>query len=444
MGQDLPGRPWTLTTFSADVTIPLGHPCMAGGIAPAREIVDPLEAIGFVLAGGDLDKSVVLVSVDWCEIRNEAYDLWREALAAVAGTDRERVLVTAIHQHDAPVVDPNAQRLLDANGAAGSVCDIAFNETAVRGVAAALVASLERPAIPVTHIGVGRAVVDRVASNRRYELPDGTISYHRTSATTAPESHVAPEGTIDPWLSVLSFWNDAEPILTLSHYAVHPMSYYGQGGVSADFIGLARRARQREVPGVVQVYVSGCSGNVTAGKYNDGSPENRGVLAGRIETAMAEAWATTERMPLETATFRSVPLRFEPRHGPGYSTADLTERIVTDPEPYGQCLAAMGLSWRLRAETGQPIDLPVLDLGRAIVVLLPGEAYVEYQLLAQALRPDAVVMAIGYGESATGYIPTSLQLAEGDENLGDWYWVSDSAEIVMTEGLERVLEVTDG
>jgi len=439
LGQDTPGGPWTLTTFTADVTIPLGHPCMGGGIAPAREIVDPLEAIGFVLAGGDLDKPVVLVSVDWCEIRNEAYDLWRDALAEVADTHRERVLVTTIHQHDAPVVDPNAQRLLEANGAAGSVCDVAFNEAAVRRVAAALGASLERPAIPVTHIGVGRAVVDRVASNRRYPLPDGTISYHRTSASTAPEAHAAPEGTIDPWLSALSFWNEAEPILALNHYAVHPMSYYGQGGVSADFIGMARRARQREVPGVVQVYVSGCSGNVTAGKYNDGAPANRPVLSSRIEAAMAAAWAATERMPLETAAVRSVPLRFEPRQGPGYSIAELTERIVSDPDPYGQCLAAMGLSWRLRTETGQPIDLPVLDLGRAIVLLLPGEAYVEYQLIAQDLRPDALVMAIGYGESATGYIPTSLQLAEGDENLGDWYWVSDSAERVLTEGLARAL-----
>ena len=104
----------------------------------------------------------------------------------------------------------------------------------------------------------------------------------------------------------------------------------------------------------------------------------------------------------------------------------------------------MGLSWRLRTETGQPIDLPVLDLGPVIVLLLPGEAYVEYQLLAQRLRPDTRVIAIGYGECATGYIPTASQLAEGDENLGDWYWVSETAEAVLTEGLERALLVPTG
>lgn len=412
---------------------------MGGGIAPAREIVDPLEAIGFVLAGGDLDKPVVLVSVDWCEIRNEAYDLWRDALAEVARTDREHVLVTAIHQHDAPVMDPNAQRLLEKHHATGAVCDPAFNEAAVTSVAAALRTALQKEPTPVTHFGIGRAKVERVASNRRFPLPDGTISYHRTSASREPEAHDAPEGTIDPWLTTLSFWSGDEPVLALSHYAVHPMSYYGQGGVSADFMGLARRARQRALPGVVQVYVSGCSGNVTAGKYNDGSPANRPLLAARMEAAMSQAWAATERRPLETAEWRSVPLVFQPRQGPDYTAAGLVERIETDPVQYGQCLAALGLSWLLRNETGQPIDLPVLDLGGAIVLLLPGETYVEHQLRAQELRPDATVIAIGYGESATGYIPTTLQVAEDDENLGDWCWVSETAEQVLTEGLERAL-----
>jgi hypothetical protein len=274
------------------------------------------------------------------------------------------------------------------------------------------------PARTVTHLGIGRAPVDRVASNRRFIRPDGSISYHRTSASHEQAAHDASEGTIDPWLTTLSFWDGEQPVLALSHYAVHPMSHYGKGVVSADFIGAARRARTRSLPGVTQVYVSGCSGNVTAGKYNDGSPENRPVLAARIETAMAAAWADTRRTLLDRVAFRSVPLRFEPRTGPGHTPDELAERLANDGRPFDQCLAAMALSWRRRLESGEPVDLPVLDLGPAVLVLLPGESYVEYQLLAQGLRPDATVVAVGYGESATGYIPTSLQLAEGDENLG--------------------------
>lgn len=38
-------------TFEADITIPIGHACMGGGVADAKQIVDPLFAKGFVLLG---------------------------------------------------------------------------------------------------------------------------------------------------------------------------------------------------------------------------------------------------------------------------------------------------------------------------------------------------------------------------------------------------------
>ena len=49
---------------------------MMGGAWVAKSIADPLEARGFVLRDGDL--TVVFVSVDWCEIRNEAYARWQK------------------------------------------------------------------------------------------------------------------------------------------------------------------------------------------------------------------------------------------------------------------------------------------------------------------------------------------------------------------------------
>jgi hypothetical protein len=34
-----------LATFSVDVTPPVGHPCMGGGIAPVREVRDPRQLV---------------------------------------------------------------------------------------------------------------------------------------------------------------------------------------------------------------------------------------------------------------------------------------------------------------------------------------------------------------------------------------------------------------
>jgi hypothetical protein len=431
-----PPAPLRLATFSADVTPPLGHALMGGGIAPAGEVLDPLSARGFVLSGAG--RPVVLAAIDWCEIRNDAFDRWREALAEAADTEPRRVMVTSLHQHDAPIADLAAQRLLDARHAAGSICDLEFHERAVRHVARAVREGL-KSARPVTHVGTGRAKVEKVASNRRYVRADGKPAFDRMSATRDPAIRDQPDGLIDPWLKTLSFWDGDLPVLALSCYATHPMSYYGRGGVSADFVGLARRRRQEDLSGVFQLYVTGCAGNVTAGKYNDGSPANRAVLAGRVHLAMVEAWAATARSPIGRAAFRIAPLRLEPRDTPGYAAADLKERLATDPKPFGQCLAALGLSWRARADAGHTIDVPVLDLGGAQLLLLPGESYVEYQLLAQRVRPDSFVVTMGYGEAGTGYVPTDRHFEEGDSNLNDWCWVAPGSEARMERAIEAAL-----
>src|ERR1051325_132472 len=313
-----PHQQLRIATFSADVTVPLGHGMM-GGSWLSKSIADPLEANGFVLFGRDAP--VVFVSVDWCEIRNDAYERWQSALAEAAHTMPDHVLVTTVHQHDAPVADLEAERLLRSRKLAGTICDPDFHERAVQAVAKALRESL-KSARPLTHIGTGQARVAQVASNRRYAPPDGSVHFARTSSTRSAVAIAAAEGLVDPWLKTLSFWDADTPLAAVSFYAVHPMSYYGAGEVSADFPGLARRKRQAETPGVKQIYCSGCSGNVTAGKYNNGARENRAVLAERLHTAMVAAWKQTSKRAVQHFDFRVAALRLQPRLGAGFSIAD--------------------------------------------------------------------------------------------------------------------------
>jgi len=428
-----------LATFSADITVPLGHGMM-GGAWLSRRIADPLEAHGLVLQGSS--RPVVFVALDWCEIRNEALDRWQVVLADAAGTDPERVMVCAVHQHDAPVADLGAERILRERGARGTVCDLDFHEVAVQRAAQALRASLAT-ARPVSALGLGVAPVERIASNRRYLAPDGSVRFDRTSSTRDPGASGAPENLIDPWLKTLSFWDGETALAAVSAYAVHPMSYYGQGEVSADFPGLARRQRQRELPGVKQIYITGCAGNLTAGKYNDGATTNRAALADRLARAMAQAWSATRRVPLTRMDFRVERVRLEPRDGPGFTVADLEQTIVTHASPFQQCLAAMGLSWRRRADAGQRIAIPCLDFGAAQWLVLPGESYVEFQLAAQRLRPDSFVLVAGFGDGATGYIPTERHIAERDGNLIDWCWVAPGAESRLLEAICGVLRVPE-
>lgn len=418
-----------LATFSAEVTPPIGHSLLGGATTapPASRVVDPLYAHGFVLLGGD--SPMVVVSIDWCEIRNDAYDRWRSALAEAAGTRPSQVLVTAIHQHDAPLADLEAQRILERHGAKNSIIDLPYHERCVQATAKALRESLGK-AQSITHIGMGQAVVHDLVSNRRFLDDDGTPRFDRSSMSGGLEAHRrAPPGLVDPYLKTLSFWNGDTPVCALSVFAIHPMSYWATGWVTSDFPGLARERRQRELPEVHQIYASGASGNVTAGKYNDGSHANREILTQKLHAGMVEAWGRTERRPISQITHRSVPVKLEARTEPHFSVEQLTGQL-DHPDPKRQSLAALGLSWHKRLASGQPVEIPTIDFGSACLVLLPGESYLEYQLLAQSLRPDDFVVVMGYGESAPGYIATDRAWDEQDTNLVEWCWVGRSEAAV--------------
>lgn len=425
-----------LSTFTVEVTPPIGHPCMGGGVAPVKEILDPLYAVGFTLTG--LGKPIVFVAMDWCEIRNGSYDLIRQTIAQAVATEPVRVMLTALHQHDAPIADREAQQLLEQHRAKGAICDNAFVAKTAKRLAAA-VAKAQTQSQPVTHIGTGKGRVEGVASNRRYLDEAGKVHYNRMSATRDPKIRAAGEGDIDPFVRALSFWNEDKPLAVVNAYATHPMSYYGRGGVTSDFVGLARKRRQVDTPDVLQMYISGCSGNVTAGKYNTGATENRPILADRIYKGMTAAWKDTHKTPIREAAFRSIPLTLSARSSKGFSRAELLERLKTDPRPFGQCLAALGLSWQQRVAAGQPIDLPVLDFGSAVLLILPAEIYVEFQLLAQKLRPASFVVVAGYGECGPGYIPIERAWKENDGNLSDWSWVDPGSEQIVTAALKQAL-----
>lgn len=422
-----------LATFEADITIPIGHACMGGGISPAVEIVDPLYAKGVVLLGAE--KPLVFLALDWCEVRNDAYDHWRSALAEAAGTTRERVLMTSVHQHDAPVVDYEAQRILDEVGLEKSLCDVAFAKDCVARVVDAMKKALQNPK-PVTHYGIGLAKVEGVGSNRRVVFPDGKVTYGRSSATADPAVRALPEGIIDPYVKTLSFWNGDTPLAALSAYSTHPMSYYGKGGVSADFVGMARAMRQADMPGVFQMYFTGCSGDTTAGKFNDGNPANRPVLAEKMHQGMVKAWENTQRYPLEQVAFRVAALNLVPKNFGGYSEEDSKKTVAdANQKTFQRNLAAMNLSWRKRVAAGEPIDVPVADFGKAKFVVLPGESFVQYQITAQGLSPDAPLLAAGFGECAPGYIPSAVASAEG-YNEESWCWVEPGSEPLITQALQ--------
>ena len=75
--------------------------------------------------------------------------------------------------------------------------------------------------------------------------------------------------------------------------------------------------------------------------------------------------------------------------------------------------AATRVAWLERAAAGNKILISCLSIGRARVLHMPGELFVEYQLAAKAERRDLFVAMAAYGDYGTWYIGTAKSYEEG-------------------------------
>ena len=429
-------EPLRIATFNVDATPEIGEPV---AYAPIRSILDPLSARGIVLLPDG--EPIVLCAVDWIGIANDGHDAWRNALAEAAGTTPSRVAVHTLHQHDGPRWDVTAHRLLAERGLDGRFFSESFARESIHRAAAAIREGLKQPRT-VTHLGFGQAKVEKVASNRRLLGPDGKVKIVRWSKSTNPEAIAAPEGVIDPWLKLVSFWDGDVPLASLTYYATHPQSYYGQGDVTAEFVGLGRAAREQALPEVAHIHFNGAGGNVAAGKYNDGSKQRRPILAARMETGMRLAWEATKKTPVAAADVgwrvRGVQLPL------GAHLVEAEQQKIldnTDADAKARLAAASNLSWIRRCRSGHAIELSCLRLGSARVLHMPGELFIEYQLAAQKMRPGAFVCMAAYGDYGPGYIGTQIAYSQGGyETSPRASRVSARVEGVLSKALEELLE----
>lgn len=425
-----------IATFNVDATPPIGSPV---AYAPTRKIEDPLFARGIVLFADG--KPVVLCAVDWIGIANGGQDVWREKLAVAAGTSADRVAVHTLHQHDGPRNDFTASAVLAEQGLTGRSFDDAFARSVIEKTADAIRTAVKSPQ-PVTHLGVGRAKVEKVASNRRILDPHGKVKIVRYSSSKIPEAIAAPEGVIDPWLRSLTFYNEDEPLVVLTYYATHPQSYYGKGDVTSEFVGIGRAKREKATDGLLHVHFNGASGNVAAGKYNDGSERMRPILAERMADGMKRAWQSTEKRPLSRS---EVEWRVHPVQlpiGEHLDAETLTTTLENEQaDVRARLSAATKLTWLRRVEASQSVDLTCLKIGDVYILHMPGELFIEYQLAAQAMRPDATVCMAAYGEYGPGYIGTAVAYGQGGYETSDRATnVSSKVEDVLMAAMRKLLK----
>lgn len=421
-----------LATFDIDATPPVGSQLTYDPMINNWDL--GLRAKGIVILGAS--QPIVMCSVDWIGISNESQDEFKRVMALAAGTIPSRVVVHTIHQHDAPTSDLGAEVIMKAAGVKPGAFDGAYTRDLIERLGAAIKKSI-LTAKPFTHIGTGQAEVFKVSSNRRILGPDGKVKATRTSATKDSLIRAEPEGLIDPMVSLVSFWNNDKPLAVLSYYASHPQSYYRTGVANPDFPGVSRFMRQLAVPDALHIHFNGAGGNITAGKYNDGSKENRLILAERLAEGMKRAWVNTKREPVTVSSvnWSAEPVTLIPTAGIEKLEASLkTETSVFIANNISK------LVWLRRLQAGKKIDISSLSIGKVRILHLPGEPFVEYQLAAKAVRPDLFVAVAGYGDYGVGYIGTAVAYGQGGYETGQASAVTADAEEILMKAIRKLLQ----
>ncbi len=432
-------EPLRFCEFKIGVTPPLGSALCNGNVKPVMEIVTPLTARGIVLLGaGD---PIVLCAFDWVGIGNESYDRFRQAIAEAVDTAPDRVALQTLHQHDAPGSDFATERLLTKHDLGGLFSNPVFDSKVMDRLAVAAKQSL-KSSQRVTHFSLGSGVVKKVASNRRILGPQGRVTLQRQSAGGKnPAAREAPEGTIDPLVRLITFWNEENPLGVLTYYATHPQSYYGQGSVNWDFVGIARDNREKALPGLPHIHFDGAGGNVAAGKYNDGAKENRNVLAARLTAGMKQAWDSQKKIPVSASDVNwsvegvNLPVRNSLREDE--LLAKLSDKAVKTKD---RIRAARDLTFVGRMNGGHRIPVSCLHLGSARILHMPGELFVEYQLAAQQMRPGKFVAMAAYGDYGPGYIGTEIAYGQGGYETGIVSRVAPTVEKVLLDAIRKVMK----
>jgi hypothetical protein len=424
-----------ISTFRCDITPPMGHSLCGGWIKPVEAVDDPLEALGIVIRGKG--EPIVVVAVDWTGVLNSGHLAWRKAIAKAAGTTADRVAIQCVHQHNAPFACPDAQRIVREYKELPAIVDEEFFTATGEKIASAVKASLEKSR-GLTAIATGMGTVSEVAGNRRTLGPDGKLYPMRGSSCKDETLRALPEGLIDPQLRTVAFYDGSQKVAACHYYACHPMSYYGDGRVSSDFCGLARKAQQKADPDCLHIYFNGCGGNIAAGKYNDGSPEMRPKLTTRILDGIVQSETNLKRQEIRDIAWRTTD--FLPTPDPRWD-ADALRGLIADPKQSvtNRNRSSYTLAWLERCKAAaDPICLSALRINNVSLLHLPAECFIEYQLAAQKMAEKQFVACAAYGDGGPWYIPTEAAYGQGGYEVSV-AWSEASVEQSLLTGINRLL-----
>lgn len=367
---------------------------------------DELFARAVVLQAGEA--SVAIVSCDLIGLTRLSVESIRERVQALTGIPANHVMLACTHTHSG-----HTMGLLRHPGQDPELMHV--TEKKIAGAVALAHRSMAEASLGA---GKGRA---RVGVNRREHKPGGTTVLGKN-----------PEGPTDPDVGVVRVDGPGgKPLALLVNHPCHAV-VLGPGNyqVSADYPGQVSAFVEGVYPGSVCLYLNGACGDINppmvGGTFED--IRRIGAFLGAEAVQVAESFRPAPTAALAvTQTIVEAPLAPLPSAEDARATIEQRTHILEEQLAKGEISRALhdadwqrGWARDVMAEYGKSdrqrtrqLEIQAIRLGDALLVGLPGEAFVEIGLAIKAASPMPRTLVVGYANGVLGYIPTAKAFEEG-------------------------------
>jgi len=312
----------------------------------------------------------------------------RHGIERVTGIPVENVTINSSHSHNAPLEVREGVKYADW---LAKTC-VALADKANRGLEPAAV-------------GYGRMPI-QIGFNRRLVQDDGSVTMA-----------INPAGPVAAWTDIIAVNTTDRPgrVAVFFTYAAHPVITQFTDVISSDYPGSAIARLKgmlggggRPEAGGVYMFGQGCGANINAFPLR-GGPAACDAVGAKLANALLRATLQGVRPGPIRAESLTVTLPYQKPP----SLAELEQAVKDNPDDER-------LAKRLKLvkddKLPKTLDYPMtaMAIGPDLVILsLPYETFVEYQLFADEVSPFAHTVTLGY--CLTGpYVATAADYEMGD------------------------------
>ncbi len=417
-----------------EITPPLGLPMGGRGprFTPGAQILDPLMAQAVLLEDQN-GKRQLWLSLDLIGMDHARAARLRQRLSALSGAPYPAVVINFAHVHSGPMTNFHKYPTLISEPPLLS----RYYDALVEALDSLVVQALTKLQ-PVTirvhrgasHIGINRRRAD---SGRIIMAPN-------------------PAGVYNPDLWVLDIQSQiGDERAVLFSYGCHPVIAYSFAwdGVSADFPGATRQALRRQLgPHVQGQFIQGLAGDVrpraladtTTRAFRKSSPEDLQRVSDELARDVIAALGSPAD-PL-TLALDAVSDWVHPRRDLERMPSLDFWRAMAEQED--ELSRNVGRYWAQVVSSGRPMP-SILPMEIGLLQLAPGhriawfngEAVAEWLSLLRGWLDDPHLVAWGYCQEVSTYLPTDALLLEGGYEVINANWYDELGPAPFAAGIDE-------